>query len=96
MNFNTKSNKYGPPPKESVGASDQMTVSQHSKSEGWHLSPLTPIPSSLFCNHTRIFGSNLCVKKYLSKISRTLNKIVTNIYAILYNGLYNVRRFKIV
>jgi hypothetical protein len=32
----------------------------------------------------------------LSKISRTLNKIVTNIYAILYNGLYNVRKIKIV
>jgi hypothetical protein len=26
--------------KESVGAPDQMTVSQHSKSEGWHPSPL--------------------------------------------------------
>jgi hypothetical protein len=30
----------GAPPKESVGAPDQMTVSQHSKSEGWHPSPL--------------------------------------------------------
>jgi hypothetical protein len=30
------------PLKESVGAPDQMTVSQHSKSEGWHPSPLFP------------------------------------------------------
>jgi hypothetical protein len=30
------------PPKETVGAPDQMTVSQHSKSEGWHPSPLSP------------------------------------------------------
>ncbi len=36
--------------KESVGAPDQMTVSQHSKSEGWHHSLLSPPPSSLFCN----------------------------------------------
>jgi hypothetical protein len=34
----------GAPPKESVGAPDQMTVSQHSKSEGWHPSPLSPTP----------------------------------------------------
>ncbi len=44
----------GAPPKESVGAPDQMTVSQHSKSEGWHPSPLSPLPSSLYCN--------LCIK----------------------------------
>ena len=37
-------NVVGPPPKESVGAPDQMTVSQHSKSEGWHPSPLSPPP----------------------------------------------------
>jgi hypothetical protein len=37
----------GPPPKESLGAPDQMTVSQHP-------SPLFPPPSSLFCN--------LCIK----------------------------------
>ncbi len=37
----------GSPPKESVGAPVQMTVSQHSKSEGWHPSPLPPPPSSL-------------------------------------------------
>ncbi len=34
----------GAPPKESVGAPDQMTVSQHSKSEGWHPSSLSPPP----------------------------------------------------
>ncbi len=34
----------GAPPKESVGAPDQMTVSQRSKSEGWHPSPLSPPP----------------------------------------------------
>ncbi len=36
-------------PKESVGAPDQMTVSHHSKPEGWHPSPLSPSSSSLFC-----------------------------------------------
>jgi len=40
----------GSPPKESVGAPDQMTVSQHSKSEGWHPSPL-PLPL-LVCSCT--------------------------------------------
>jgi hypothetical protein len=45
----------GTSPKESVGAPDQMTVSQHSKSEGWPPSPLSPPPSSLFCN--------LCIKE---------------------------------
>jgi hypothetical protein len=34
----------GAPPKETVGAPEQMTVSQHSKSEGWHPSPLSPPP----------------------------------------------------
>ncbi len=41
----TKERKYlycGPPPKEAVGTPDQMTVSQHSKSEGWHSSLLSP------------------------------------------------------
>ncbi len=37
----------GAPPKELVGAPDQMTVSQHSKSEGWHPSLLSPIKN--FC-----------------------------------------------
>ncbi len=32
------------------GGPYQMTVSKHSKSEGWHPSPLSPPPSSLFCN----------------------------------------------
>jgi hypothetical protein len=40
----------GPPPEESVGAPDRMTVSHHSKSEGWPSSPISPPPSSLFCN----------------------------------------------
>ncbi len=39
----------GPPPKESVGAPDQMTVSQHSKSEGWHPSPLSLLVCSVTC-----------------------------------------------
>ncbi len=37
-------------PKESVGFPDQMTISQYSKSEGWHPSPFSPPSSSLFCN----------------------------------------------
>ncbi len=45
------SNSVGAPPKESVGAPDQMTVSQHSKSEGWPplLSPLPHPVCTVIC-----------------------------------------------
>ncbi len=49
-------------PKESVGAPDQMTVSQHSKSNGWHPSPLSPIPSSVFCNFCIKDGKELYLR----------------------------------
>jgi hypothetical protein len=58
----------GTSPKESAGgAPDQMTVSQHSKSEGWqwHPSPLSLPPSSLFCN--------LCIKKLYLRHKHRLN-----------------------
>jgi hypothetical protein len=58
----------GSPPKESVGAPAQMTVSQHSKSEGWHPSPLSPTPSSLYCS---LYIKELCLrhKNYQSKLA---------------------------
>jgi hypothetical protein len=51
----------GTSPKESVGVPDQMTVSQHCKSEGWHPSPLSPPPSSLFCNLCKIVYCRVCI-----------------------------------
>ncbi len=37
-------------PKISVGATAQMTVSQHRKTERWNPFPLSPPPSGLVCN----------------------------------------------
>jgi hypothetical protein len=65
----------GSPPKESVGAPVQMTVSQHSKSEGWHPSPLSPPPSSLFCS-LYIKELYLRHKNYQSKLAFRSNHLL--------------------
>jgi hypothetical protein len=71
-------------PKESMGAPDQMTVSQHSKSEGWHPSPLSPPPSSLYCN---LYIKELYLRHKYCTTSLNLPAVVITSYCILSSTL---------